>query len=126
MKSFVRQERENRKEIEMGRRAPKPLENEVSKASHPASTPEERDNQMISLAYDRAEQQLRDGTASSQVIVHFLKLGNIRSELELEKLKKENSLLDAKAEAIESTKRIEELYADAINAMKSYRGEISD
>ena len=110
----------------MGRRAPNPLEGGASKASHPASTPEERDNQMINLAYDRAEQQLRDGTASSQVIVHFLKLGNIRSELELEKLKKENSLLDAKADAIESTRRIEELYADAINAMKSYRGETSE
>ena len=110
----------------MGRRAVKPLDPDISggnKTSHPASTPEERDNQMISLAYDRAEQQLRDGTASSQVIVHFLKLGNIKSELELEKLKKENSLLDAKASAIESTKRIEELYADAIDAMKSYKGE---
>lgn len=110
----------------MGRRAPKPLDEAItggSKACHPASTPEERDNQMISLAYDRAEQQLRDGTASSQVIVHFLKLGNIKNELELEKLKKENTLLDAKAEAVESSKRIEELYADAISAMRAYRGE---
>ena len=113
----------------MGRRAPKPLESgstSGSKTLHPAATPEERDNQMISLAYDRAEQQLRDGTASSQVIVHFLKLGNLKSELELEKLKKENSLLDAKTTAIESTQRIEELYADAIKAMKSYRGDLSD
>jgi hypothetical protein len=113
----------------MARRAPKPLDESItggSKACHPASTPEERDNQMISLAYDRAEQQLRDGTASSQVIVHFLKLGNIKSELELEKLKKENTLLDAKATAIESTQRIEELYSDAIIAMKKCRGENFD
>lgn len=114
----------------MGRRAAKPLGSDTQvggmRKSHPAATPEERQNQMISLAFDRAEQQLKDGTASSQVITHFLKLGTVKYEYELEKLKKENALMEAKRDAIESTKRIEELYADAISAMKSYRGEISD
>lgn len=114
----------------MGRRAPKPLGSDsesVGKGkSHPAATPEERENQLISLAFDRAEQQLRDGTASSQVITHFLKLGTVKAEYEVEKLRKENALLEAKTEAIESTQRIEELYSNAIEAMKKYRGTDSD
>lgn len=111
----------------MGRRARKPLEtgSKVGK-SHPASTPEEREQQVISLAYDLAEQQIREGTASSQVIVHFLKRGNIQAQLEVEKLKKENALLEAKTGAIESAQRIEALYANAIEAMKKYRGNTED
>lgn len=116
----------NERDKEMGRRAPKPLGSDSDSArkdkSHPAATPEERENQLISLAFDRAEQQLRDGTASSQVITHFLKLGTVKAEYEVEKLKKENALLEAKTSAIESQENIEKLYADAIEAMKKYRG----
>ena len=114
----------------MGRRAQNPLESSTDDSgtgkSHPARTPEERDLQMISLAYDRAEQQLRDGTASSQVITHFLKLGTVREEYELEKLKKENALLEAKRDAIEAAKNSEELYLKAIEASKKYRGISED
>lgn len=114
----------------MGRRAQKSIESntKVGKKdkSHPALTPEEREQQLISLAYDRAEQQIRDGTASAQVLTHFLKRGTIEAELELEKLKKENALLEAKKVAIESSQRIEALYADAITAMKKYRGNSED
>lgn len=85
-------------------------------------SPESRENLMISLASQLAEQQLRDGTASSQVITHYLKLGTMREQLEREKLEKENELLKAKTEAIESAKRVEELYTEAINAMKLYSG----
>lgn len=110
----------------MGRRAQKPLESNTQAGkkdkSHPASTPEEREQQVISLAYDLAEEQIRQGTVSAQVLTHFLKRGTIQAELELEKLKKENALLEAKKSAIESTQRIEALYADAITAMKKYRG----
>ena len=88
----------------------------------PALTPEARENQMISLAVDLAEQQLRNGTASSQVITHFLKLGTTVAQLEKEKLEQENKLLQARTEALESTKRVEELYEDAIKAMKKYSG----
>ena len=77
---------------------------------------------MIALAVDCAEQQLRDGTASSQVIVHYLKLGSSKERLEKEKLEKENGLLTAKIEAMQSAKASEELYAKAIEAMRRYSG----
>jgi hypothetical protein len=92
----------------------------------PASTPEARENEMISLAIDLAEDQLRNGTASSSVITHYLKLGTTMAKMEKEKLQKENELLKAKTEALKSQKRIEELYANAISAMKMYRGEDED
>lgn len=88
----------------------------------PGLTPESRENQMISLAVDLAEKQLREGTASSQVITHFLKLGTTVAKLEKEKLEKENKLLDVKADAIESGKKTEELFERAIKAMQKYSG----
>lgn len=94
----------------------------TSSKMRPALTPEARENQMISLAVDLAEQQLRDGTASSQVITHFLKLGSTKAEIEKERLRKENALIDAKVEALNSAKHMEELYANAIKAMQKYSG----
>jgi len=88
----------------------------------PALTPDARENQMISLAVDLAQKQLLEGTASSQVITHFLKLGSTKERLEKEKLEEENKLLRARTEALQSAKRVEELYADAIAAMKRYSG----
>ena len=93
-----------------------------SKRGRPALTPEARENQMISLAIDLAEEQLRDRTASSQVITHFLKLGTTKAELEKEKLAQENKLLQAKTENLQSMARMEELYAEAIKAMQNYSG----
>ena len=90
----------------------------------PGMTPEARENQMIALAMAQAEQELREGRASSQVVTHFLKLGSVKEQLELEKLKKENRLLDAKSEAIESASRSEELYANAIKSFGIYSGNI--
>lgn len=89
-------------------------------------TPEGRENQMIALAIDLAEQQLRDGTASSQVITHFLKLATTREQIEKEILEKQAQLIDAKTEQIQSAKRIEELYANALNAMRKYSGQTVD
>jgi hypothetical protein len=77
---------------------------------------------MIALAVDLAEKQLRDGSATSQVTVHYLKLGSPREQLERERLAKENELLDAKRDAIASAKRVEELYVTALDAMRSYAG----
>lgn len=91
--------------------------------TRPALTPEAREAQMISLATDCAEQQMRDGTASSQVIVHYLRLGTQKSKLELEKLKKETELLSAKTTAIQSAEKVEQLYQQAMAAMKSYSGQ---
>lgn len=87
-----------------------------------ALTPESRENQLISLAFDEAEKQLRDGTASSQIITHFLKLATEEKKLEREKLRGENLLVQAKTEAIKSQQRMDELYADAIAAMRRYGG----
>ena len=90
----------------------------------PATTPQQRENQLISLATDLAEEQLADGTASAQVITHYLKLGSSRERLEQEKLEKENELLETKREMMASAKRVEELYETALNAMRSYAGQI--
>lgn len=95
----------------------------AKKRGRPAMTPEGRENQLIALAVDLAEQQLRDGTASAQVLTHYLKLGSTKERLEMDKLKKENELLIAKTEALQSSKHIEELYSDAINALKLYNGQ---
>lgn len=95
---------------------------DVSKNIRPALTPEARENQLIYLATDLAEQQLRDGTASSQVITHYLKLGTTKERIEKEILEKQKELITAKTEALQSAKRIEELYANAISAMRKYSG----
>ena len=88
----------------------------------PATTPEAREQQLISLAVDLAEKQLLDGTASSQVISHYLKLGTTREQLEQQKLRQENHLIEAKVEGMKSAKRVEELYITALDAMRSYAG----
>ena len=93
----------------------------VSK-SRPALTPEARENRMISMAYDEAERQFMNHTASSQVITHFLKLGTVKNQLELEKLRRENILLEAKAEAVKNGEDRKELYENALKAMRSYSG----
>ena len=92
----------------------------------PAITPEGREMQLISLAMDLVEQRLRDGTASSQETTHFLKLGSIRNQLEVKKLEKETELLEAKKENLESSARMEKLYSDAMEAMKTYSGQNDD
>lgn len=93
----------------------------------PATTVESRENQMIALAVDLAEKQMSEGTASSQVITHFLKMGTVREDLEREKIRRENQLLRSRSEAIESAKRVEELYTNALIAMRNYAGqEIED
>lgn len=92
------------------------------KRGKPAYTPESRENQLIAHAVNLAEKQLIEGTASSQVITHFLKLGTVKAELENEKLRHENELLKAKTEALESTKRQEELFKKVIEVMKQYSG----
>lgn len=98
---------------------------ETISKSRPAISPEARENQLISLAYDVAEERLRNGTATSQEVVHFLRLGSMKERKELELMQKKNELMAAKTEALQSAKKIEELYSDAISAFKTYRG-VSD
>lgn len=92
--------------------------------SHPATSPEARENQMISLAVDLAEEQLRNGTASTAVITHYLKLGSSKEALEKEYLAKRTDLIGAKTESIRSAKEIEELYTNALDAMRIYNGSL--
>lgn len=96
--------------------------NAQTRKTRPATTPEARENQLISLAIDLVEQRLIDGTASSQETTHFLKLASSKARIEKERLELENEMIKAKTESLKSSKRIEELYADAINAMKRYSG----
>jgi hypothetical protein len=92
----------------------------------PATTPEGREAKMIHMAEQLAEQQLADGTASSQVITHYLKLGSTRERLEQRRLEGEVELQKAKIEALASTQRLEELYTTAMNAFRGYQGQTPD
>lgn len=99
----------------------KPSEGERRRRK-PATSPEAREQQIASKAYDLAEEQIEGGSASSQVITHFLKMGSTREQLEQERLEHENELLQVKKEAMEGQKRVEELYLSALDAMRSYSG----
>lgn len=96
--------------------------NEPLPSSRPGLTPESREQQMISYAVNLAEKQLREGTASSQVITHYLKLGSTKERLEKEILEKQKELIEAKTQNLQSTKRIEELYSNALAAFSRYSG----
>ena len=89
----------------------------------PATTPEDRESQLIAMAYDAAEQRILNGTASSQEIVHFLRLGSTKEKIEKEILERQKDLITAKTEALKSAQRLEEVYENAIRAMKLYSGE---
>lgn len=89
----------------------------------PATSEQARENQLVSLAMDLAEKQLVEGTASSQVITHYLKLGSSREHLEQERLRNETALMSAKVEMMASAQRIEELYGEALKAMRAYSGQ---
>lgn len=93
-----------------------------TRRSHPGTTPDARENQIVSLAYDLAEKQIREGTASSQVLTEFLKRGSTKERIEKEILQHQKELIKAKTESIHSSKNNESLYQDAIDAMRSYSG----
>lgn len=92
----------------------------------PALTPEAREQQLISLAYDLVEQRLIDGTASSQETTHFLKLASQKAKLETERLAHENELIKAKTQSLRDQADMKVLYADAIAAMRRYSGHGGD
>lgn len=96
------------------------------KDRRPAMTDEVRESQLVAAAMNLAEKQMQEGTASSQVITHFLKLGSTRERLEQDRLRRENELLTAKVESMASAKRVEELYAAALDAMRTYAGQTVD
>lgn len=94
--------------------------------SQPAMSPEAREDQLIALAVDLAEKQLIEGTASAQVITHYLKLGSTKERLEKEILERQKDLITAKTEALQSAARVEELYKNALDAMRTYSGSSKD
>lgn len=105
------------------RKAKTSADKSALKREAPALSPDARENQLIALATNLAEQQLRDGTASSQVITHYLKLGSSKERLEQEIMEKQRELIAAKTESLKSAKRVEELYSKAIEAMRHYSGQ---
>lgn len=96
---------------------------DITKKSRATTSVENREQMLIGLAYDLVEERLRNGTATSQETTHFLKLGSTRERIEREMLENQNEVLKAKADALQSQKRIEELYAQALSAFKEYGGE---
>lgn len=107
----------------MPKRAQNSINNSEQQRLRPALTPEARENQMIALAMDLVEQRLRDGSASSAETTHFLKLASSKERLEMEVMQKQKELLEAKKEDLDSNKRIEALYGEAMKAMRSYSGQ---
>lgn len=90
------------------------------KGTNKASTPEAREQQLVNLAVNLAEKQLRDGTASPSVISHFLKIASTRETIEREILEKQAALIEAKSKSIGESKDAEKLAKAAIEAMKNY------
>jgi|SRR5580765_1537465 len=100
-------------------------EKKPKRGRRPATTPEARENELISAATDLAEKQILAGSASSQVVTHYLKLGSTRERLEQQRLEHENELTRVKIEALESQQRVEALYMEALTAMRSYAGNMT-
>ena len=97
----------------------RPIETKLPRAR----TPEAREAQLAAMAYDLAERQFREGTASSQVIVHFLKVGSTREKVELQKQKQETLLVEARVRDLQNVEEMKQLYADAMDAMRGYSGQ---
>lgn len=89
----------------------------------PVITPEIREARLMSLAQDCAERQLLDGTASSAIVVHYLKLATVKSQLELENLRQDNLLKSAKTDSLKNQESDNKLFAEVLSALKGYRGE---
>lgn len=92
----------------------------------PATTPQAREDQLISMAYDAVEERIRNGSATGAELVQLLKWGSSKERLEKDILEKQKELMDAKTDALQSAKRVEELYSNALNAMRSYGGMKDD
>lgn len=108
----------------MGRRAAVSREpSETRKRHRPATTPEDREDQLIAMAYNAVEERIMNGTASSQELVHFLRLGSTKERIEKEILERQKDLITAKTDMLQSAKKVEEMYENAIRAMSLYAGE---
>lgn len=95
---------------------------EKKKRGRPVLSPEAYENRLINKTYKAVEKRIESGEATAAELVHFLRQGSIKEQLELEKLKKENELLRAKTESIQAQKEVKELYSEAISAFRRYSG----
>ncbi len=100
-----------------------PSSEEPQRRTRPATTPQGREAQLTAYAFDLAEKRLLNGSATAAEVVHFLKLGSSREQLEQQRLEVEVELQRAKAAAIASQAKQEELYAKALSAMRTYSGQ---
>lgn len=96
---------------------------EAPKKRKKALTPEARENQIIALVIDVEEERIRNGQATAQELIHWMKLASAKARLEQKKLENENLLIQAKVDAIKAQQNTEELYKKALAAMRSYQGE---
>ena len=92
----------------------------------PALSEEAKECRLIALATNLAEKQLEEGTASSQVITHYLKLATTRERIEKEILERQKELIEAKTDSLRANQQLAELFSEAINAMKEYSSESED
>lgn len=102
--------------------APRNSSESKKRRPKPATTPEGRITQLTSLAYEQAELQMREGNAPAPIVVHFLKAGTERDRLEVERLRRENILLERKAEQLATGERIESMQAEIMAAIREYQG----
>lgn len=92
----------------------------------PATSLQAREDQLINMAYNEVERRISEGIATGPELVHFLRMGSTKGRLEKQLLERENELMTAKTEALNTQRKVEELYANAIEAMKSYRSDSDD
>ena len=102
---------------------PKATDTKKKSSSRAAMSPEAYENHLINISYKAVEKRIESGEATAAELVHFLRQGSLREQLELEKLRKENELLKTKADSIKSQEEIKALYADAIGAFRKYSGQ---
>jgi hypothetical protein len=89
----------------------------------PARSPEERESVLIAKSLSLIEKQIDDGTASSQVLSLYAKLGSSRERLEQERLRNENEVLRKKVETMEAAVDVKNLMEDALSAFRGYSGK---
>lgn len=94
----------------------------MPKKQEPAKTVEGRENQLINLAVNLAEEKLKNGTASSQIICTLLNLATTKARLELEKIRSDVQVAEARVKQIQDQETSKDLYAQALQAFRSYQG----
>lgn len=88
----------------------------------PLMSVQAREEQIAGYALDCAERQIREGTASPSVLVHFLRATSTKEALERQLLEQQNELLRVKRESAELQMQSESKYNEALQAFRGYSG----